>query len=75
MSKNLRSCGCCSDFNRFRKSVGIGISRVATHSSATKFWVGGQCMAGSAKQKASFSTAVVHRLKVERLGGVVAGTL
>jgi len=32
-------------------------------------------MAGSAKQKASLSTAVVHRLKVERLGGVVAGTL
>ena len=34
-----------------------------------KFWVGGQCMAGSAKQKASLSTSVVHRLKVERLAG------
>ena len=38
-------------------------------------WVGGQCMAGSAKQRVSLSMAVVHRLKVERLGEVVAGTL
>ena len=38
-------------------------------------WVGGQCMAGSAKQRASLSTPVVHTLKVERLGEVVAGTL
>ncbi len=75
MNKNLRSCDCCSDFNRFRKSVGIGISRVATHSSATKNWVGSQCMAGSVKQRVSLSTVVVHRLKVECLGGVVAGTL
>lgn len=38
-------------------------------------WVGGQCMAGSAKQRASLSTPVVHTLKVECLGEVVAGTL
>jgi len=40
-----------------------------------KFWVGGQHVADSAKQKISLSTAVVHRLKVERLGEVFAGTL